>query len=372
MNFTVHLTENCNMACSYCLREKTPRDMSLETLYKTIDLAYSKGNKAGFCFFGGEPLLKKDLIYEALDYCEKKTSETGIPFACKMTTNGTLIDEEFLKRAKAVNMKIGLSFDGKGTKIGSSMFPAFKKYYIPETADVYNVKWEAAAAPASKIFLESNDNKTYYAKFYAAAKTSISKGKGDVVVYEAYADGSDIYMDPLYSINDKYVVALGQAVIVKVKGTSSLIKEEDGKKYIECEGAAAADLVTQRYLAGADALANKLGWEDHETNQVINGYANAANNEAAYAVAKISTNGLKFQAISNEGTFYLNKCIYIIAKKSASGVRVIWLDEEDATAIKNVKAAKAENGAIYNLAGQKVNAAYKGVVIKDGKKYIQK
>ena len=95
MNFTVHLTENCNMACSYCLREKTPRDMSPETLYKTIDLAYSKGNKAGFCFFGGEPLLKKDLIYEALDYCEKKTSETGMPFACKMTTNGTLIDEEF-------------------------------------------------------------------------------------------------------------------------------------------------------------------------------------------------------------------------------------------------------------------------------------
>ena len=63
MNFTVHLTENCNMACSYCLREKTPKDMSVETLYKTIDLAYSKGTVAGFCFFGGEPLLKKDLIY---------------------------------------------------------------------------------------------------------------------------------------------------------------------------------------------------------------------------------------------------------------------------------------------------------------------
>ena len=122
MNFTVHLTENCNMACSYCLREKTPRDMSLETLYKTIDLAYSKGNKAGFCFFGGEPLLKKNLIYEALDYCEKKTADTGIPFACKMTTNGTLIDEEFLARAKAVKMKIGLSFDGKGQDI-SRRFP---------------------------------------------------------------------------------------------------------------------------------------------------------------------------------------------------------------------------------------------------------
>lgn len=45
---------------------------------------------------------------------------------------------------------------------------------------------------------------------------------------------------------------------------------------------------------------------------------------------------------------------------------------KEASAIKTVKAAKKFNGAIYNLAGQKVNASYKGVVIKDGKKYIQK
>ena len=41
------------------------------------------------------------------------------------------------------------------------------------------------------------------------------------------------------------------------------------------------------------------------------------------------------------------------------------------TAIKEVKTVQAD-GAIYNLAGQKVNASYKGVVIKNGKKYFQK
>ena len=30
------------------------------------------------------------------------------------------------------------------------------------------------------------------------------------------------------------------------------------------------------------------------------------------------------------------------------------------------------NGAIYNLAGQRVNESYKGIVIKDGKKMINK
>ena len=45
----------------------------------------------------------------------------------------------------------------------------------------------------------------------------------------------------------------------------------------------------------------------------------------------------------------------------------------DPNAINSVVAkVAAGNGAIYNLAGQRVNAAYKGLVIKDGKKYIAK
>ena len=40
--------------------------------------------------------------------------------------------------------------------------------------------------------------------------------------------------------------------------------------------------------------------------------------------------------------------------------------------INTVKAAETENGAAYNLAGQKVADSFKGVVIKNGKKMIQK
>ncbi|HAG69214.1 MAG TPA: translation initiation factor IF-2 [Lachnospiraceae bacterium] len=112
MNLTLHLTDNCNMDCSYCIREKCPKDMTEEVLYKACDLAFAKGGRAGLCFFGGEPLLRRDLIYKALDYCEQKSRDTGIKFECKMTTNGTLLDEAFLSRAAEVNMGIGLSFDG--------------------------------------------------------------------------------------------------------------------------------------------------------------------------------------------------------------------------------------------------------------------
>lgn len=112
MNFTFHLTEQCNMDCGYCIREKRSRSMSEEILKAACDLAFSKGNSAGICFFGGEPLLERGLIEKALDYCAERSAETGKPFQCKMTTNGTLLDEAFICRAKKAGMSIGVSFDG--------------------------------------------------------------------------------------------------------------------------------------------------------------------------------------------------------------------------------------------------------------------
>lgn len=47
---------------------------------------------------------------------------------------------------------------------------------------------------------------------------------------------------------------------------------------------------------------------------------------------------------------------------------------DDPTGIKSITNADktAKDGAIYNVSGQEVNKSYKGVVIKDGKKFLQK
>ena len=49
-----------------------------------------------------------------------------------------------------------------------------------------------------------------------------------------------------------------------------------------------------------------------------------------------------------------------------------FLFSDDATAIKTIAVDAAESAAIYNLSGQRVNATYKGIVIKNGKKYLNK
>lgn len=68
------------------------------------------------------------------------------------------------------------------------------------------------------------------------------------------------------------------------------------------------------------------------------------------------------------------KSITITEKGSALAVDGVFLYKADESAgVNEIKAAtKADNGAIYNLAGQQVSKDYKGVVVKNGKKFIQK
>jgi hypothetical protein len=49
---------------------------------------------------------------------------------------------------------------------------------------------------------------------------------------------------------------------------------------------------------------------------------------------------------------------------------IVWA--ETTTGIKAVKVAEPENAPLYNLKGQRVNSDYKGLVIKNGKKYVVK
>lgn len=62
---------------------------------------------------------------------------------------------------------------------------------------------------------------------------------------------------------------------------------------------------------------------------------------------------------------------YIVLNGSSAAKYAINFDGE-ATGIHTIEAASAANGAIYNLAGQRVDKAYKGIVIVNGKKYLNK
>ena len=47
------------------------------------------------------------------------------------------------------------------------------------------------------------------------------------------------------------------------------------------------------------------------------------------------------------------------------------LEKANTAGIQSIKSPQGANGAAYNLSGQKVNASYKGIVIRNGKKFLR-
>ncbi|MEN6370598.1 MAG: radical SAM protein [Armatimonadota bacterium] len=117
MHLTLHLTARCNLRCRYCYAEPhSGGDMTLDTIKSAISMAMNDkktpDESLGVIFFGGEPLLKRDLIAETVRHCRRIEAETGQMFHFKMTTNGTLLDEEFLTNPDTSGIFVALSHDG--------------------------------------------------------------------------------------------------------------------------------------------------------------------------------------------------------------------------------------------------------------------
>ena len=117
MHVTIHLTTSCNMRCGYCYAPPSQAmDMSLETAERAVDFAagFDRENNTGIIFFGGEPLLKKEVIYHTVAYCNRQRKERGRMFHFKVTTNGLLLDQAFLEFARLNRVAVALSIDGTG------------------------------------------------------------------------------------------------------------------------------------------------------------------------------------------------------------------------------------------------------------------
>jgi uncharacterized protein len=116
MKATLSLTHNCNLRCRYCYAGHTAKaDMSLATAEKIVDMVMAAAQaekKAEFSFFGGEPLLRFDLIKDVVSYIRKKEQETGVSTILSLTSNGTLLTEDMLAFFQAEHITLCISIDG--------------------------------------------------------------------------------------------------------------------------------------------------------------------------------------------------------------------------------------------------------------------
>lgn len=119
---TLELTQRCNLRCKYCIyQDKNGKfrnfeeedDMDFNTAKKALDYAikHVTGENFYLTFYGGEPLLKFDLIKQCVEYLESKNLDNTIYYS--LTTNLTLLTEEKAKFfASLPNFSIVCSIDG--------------------------------------------------------------------------------------------------------------------------------------------------------------------------------------------------------------------------------------------------------------------
>lgn len=108
MNISLILTKDCNLRCKYCYEDTGPKDKAMMT-FDTAKAALDSLRPSEVTFFGGEPLIQKELALKIIDY------GLGLKIkAYSFTTNATLIDEEFLLALKARPAKVNflVSIDG--------------------------------------------------------------------------------------------------------------------------------------------------------------------------------------------------------------------------------------------------------------------
>ncbi len=98
----------------------------------------------------------------------------------------------------------------------------------------------------------------------------------------------------------------------------------------------------------------------------------AQSTEAGYTnyILSVVNNEFGFYKVNSNGSWVKAGSAYLkVANTNAANLRgFIPVVDSETTGIAGVEAEKAENGAAYNMAGQRVDGSYKGIVIKNGKK----
>lgn len=117
---TLQVTQRCNLRCAYCAysgiyenRDHGNFDMTFETAKKAIDFMIDRSvdsNRLSVSFYGGEPLLKFDLIRQCVEYVEKEIHGRPVDFI--MTTNGTLLTDDVLQFLDEHRFLLTISLDG--------------------------------------------------------------------------------------------------------------------------------------------------------------------------------------------------------------------------------------------------------------------
>ncbi len=126
----LYLTRRCQLRCSYCRMNtaSSKADMSETTMRKAVDLLLTaKERNIRLQLFGGEPLLRFDLIQKTTAYLLKRAKEADKVPQLLIATNGALLAEQHYEFFKKYDFCVVFSMDGKASVQKNNRPPSAKK-----------------------------------------------------------------------------------------------------------------------------------------------------------------------------------------------------------------------------------------------------
>jgi uncharacterized protein len=113
----VHVTNACNLRCTYCYVDKTDEAMSTETGMAAINAVLRSARLHGYRnvllkYAGGEAALNMPLVVELHQYAQSRAAAMGMSLRGGVLSNGTALTRHKLAQMRALGLDLMISLDG--------------------------------------------------------------------------------------------------------------------------------------------------------------------------------------------------------------------------------------------------------------------
>lgn len=115
----LHVTDRCNLRCSYCYVDKSSEAMSETTGIAAVDTLFRSAVSNGFRviklkYAGGEPTLNFGLVRFLHRYAQTLARDYGLVLREVLLSNGVSLTDEMLIDLREMDMRLAISLDGVG------------------------------------------------------------------------------------------------------------------------------------------------------------------------------------------------------------------------------------------------------------------
>jgi len=115
----LHVTNACNLRCSYCYLDPTPAEMSPQVGRQAVEAVFRSALGHDFPavklkYAGGEPTLRFPLVVELHRYAKDLAEQYGLELDGVVLSNGVALTTQVIEVMQSLGLRLAVSLDGLG------------------------------------------------------------------------------------------------------------------------------------------------------------------------------------------------------------------------------------------------------------------